>query len=220
VASAHRKFTPARLIGIGLVVVLLIAMVFSTKFLTPEQLAAALPKPFDAKQTAEELFAKAQSELPTKAQPLGEVVTAIQTDIKAAATKYKAVSPGENTYVFAVEGTGTVTQATANSLRLEVPGVPPQTPILVPLGTSINGTVIRDAMGFKFADAPGQTQFQYVGDELKKLMQQAVSDVGDPSALEGKKVTVVGAITQLDTGAPVPKAKPVNVQPVSLEVGS
>ena len=35
--------------------------------------------------------------------------------------------------------------------------MPAQTPVLVPLSTAVNGTVIRDVMGFKFADAPGQT---------------------------------------------------------------
>ena len=48
-------------------------------------------------------------------------------------------------------------------------------------------------MGFKFADAPGQTDYQYVGDELKKLIQAEIAvERPDPAALKGKKVTVVG----------------------------
>ena len=44
-------------------------------------------------------------------------------------------------------------------------------------------------MGFKFADAPGQTEYQYVGDELKKLMLAEIkSGVSDPASLKGKKV--------------------------------
>ena len=74
-------------IGLGLVVVLLVAMVLSTKFLTPEELAASVPKKFDPAQAAYELWTKAQTEIPANAQPLGEVVPAMQEDLKAAATQ-------------------------------------------------------------------------------------------------------------------------------------
>ena len=88
-------------------------MVLSTKFLTPEELAAIAPKQFDPAQTASDLWTKAQAELPAKAQPLGQVVPAVQTDLKAAATKYKAVSPAEGAYVFPVKLDGTVEEASA-----------------------------------------------------------------------------------------------------------
>lgn len=217
-ASNRRVFNPQRLIGIGVVVVLLVAMMLNTKFLNPEQLAAALPKPFDAQATAAELFTQAQSELPAQAAPLGDVVTGLQKDAKATAAEFKAVSPGENSYVFAVKGTATVTEATANSLRVSVDGVSPETPVLIPLSTAVNGTTLRDALGFKFADAPGQTAYQYVGDELKKLIQtEVVAPLGDPSALQGKQLEFVGVIAQQGTANRVPTAKPINVQPVSLK---
>jgi predicted lipoprotein len=210
-------------IVLGLVVVLLVAMVLSTKFLTPEELAAVGPKKFDPAQTANELWTKAQTEIPANAQPLGEVVPAMQKDLEAAATEYGAVSPAEGAYAFPVSfDNATVTDASAESLRISVPGVPPQTAVIIPLTTAINGTAVRDAMGFKFADAPGQTEYQYVGDELKKLMQQQVkSGVSDPPALKGKKVSGTGVVVVLSpSGAPPPPAKPVNVQPVTIEAGA
>jgi predicted lipoprotein len=209
-------------IVLGAVVVLLVAMVLSTKFLTPEELAAVGPKKFDPAQTANELWTKAQTEIPANAQPLGEVVPAMQKDLEAAATEYKAVSPAEGAYAFPVEFSGTVTEASPESLRISVPGVPSQTAVIIPLTTAINGTAVRDAMGFKFADAPGQTEYQYVGDELKKLMQEQVkSGVSDPAALKGKKVSGTGVVVVLSpTGAPPPPAKPVNVQPVTIEAGA
>src|SRR3712207_4306878 len=82
----------------------------------------------------------------------------------------EASSPAAKSYVFPVELTGTVAEATDASLRVRVEGVPAQTPVIIPLSTAVNGTVIRDLMGFKFADAPGQTGYQYVGDEVRKLM--------------------------------------------------
>ena len=206
-----------RLIIGAAAVVLVVLMALNTKFLTPEEVTAIAPKPFDPVQIAAGLWGKAQSDLPGQAAPAGEVVPAFQADVKGAAAKYKAVSPNESSYVFPVTLTGTVTQASADSLRLQVPGVPAATPLIVPLSAALNGTVVRDMMGFKFADAPGQTQFQYVGDELKKLMLTEVQDLGDPAALQGKQVKVVGAVNIVATGATVPVPKPVNVQPVSIE---
>jgi predicted lipoprotein len=217
--AAQKKSRRNLFIGLGLIVVLIIAMVLSTKFLTPEELAAVGPKKFDPAQTASDLWTKAQTEIPANAQPLGQVVPAVQKDLKGAVTKYKAVSPAEGAYDFPVKFEGTVTEASADSLRVSVSGVPQETAVIIPLTTAINGTAVRDAMGFKFADAPGQTDYQYVGDELKKLMQEEVkSNVSDPASLKGKKVSGSGVIVVLSpSGAPQPKAKPVNVQPVTIE---
>jgi predicted lipoprotein len=217
----HRRIGRTRVVGVVLLVALLVAMVLNTKFLTPAEVAAIAPKPFDPAQTAAGLYAKAQQDLPDQAQPLSEVVPAVQADLKAAGQKYKAVSPAEGSYVFPVTGTGTVAEVTDAALTLRVDGVPSETPVLVPLSTAVNGTVIRDVMGFKFADAPGQTDYQYVGDELKKLMlAQIGSTVSDPKSLKGKQVTVVGALNIQATGTSVPKAKPLNVQPLSIKAGS
>src|SRR5215211_6015083 len=196
--EAKKKSRRNLFIGLGLVVVLIIAMVLSTKFLTPEELTAALPKKFDPSETASDLWTKAQTEIPSNAEPLGQVAPAIQSDLKAAATKYKAISPAEGAYDFPVKLDGTVTEASADSLRVSVPGVPQETAVIIPLTTAVNGTAVRDAMGFKFADAPGQTEFQFVGDELKKLMQAEVkSGISDPASLKGKKVSATGVIVVL-----------------------
>ncbi len=209
-----------RLIGAGVLVILVIAMVLNTKFLTPAEVAAIAPKPFDPAATAAELYTKANQELPAKAKPLGEVVLATQTNLKSAAEKYGAVAPSDGAYVFPVTTTATVVAATDAALELQVEGVPSETKIVVPLTTAVNGTVVRDVMGFKFADAPGQTDYQYVGDELKKLMLNDINDaVADPATLKGKKVTLLGAVGVQALGAAVPRAKPVNVQPISLKVG-
>ena len=95
-------------IVLGIIVVLLIAMILSTKFLTPQELAAVGPKKFDPKQTAADLWGKAQTDIPNNAQPLGEVVPATQKDLKAAATEYKAISPADGAYDFPVKFEGTV----------------------------------------------------------------------------------------------------------------
>jgi predicted lipoprotein len=212
-----------RLIGIGAVVVLVVAMLLCTRFETPESLADIGPQQFNATSTATELFDRARADLPAAAKPLAEVLPAAQSSIKGAAEQFQAVSPGENSYDFAVTVTGTVTpESTADSLRLQVEGLT-DTPVIVPLTTAVNGTVIRDQMGFRFGDAPGQTAYQQVGDEIKKLVQaQVVTPLGDATTLVGKTVTVVGSLNVTSTGGndTVPAAKPANVQPVSIEVAA
>lgn len=209
-----------RVFGLVFVVVLLAAMMLNTKFVTRQELADVGPEKFDPQQTAESLFTQAGTELGDRAAPLGEVIAGVQSDPAAAAEEFDAASPGADSFVFAVTATGTVTEASADSVQLKVQGVPAQTPVIVPVTTAINGTVLRDGMGFEFADAPGQSAFQFVGDELKKLMQAAVAGgVGDPGALKGKTVTVVGVLGVVGA-EPQPAAKPVNIQPVSMREGS
>jgi predicted lipoprotein len=205
-----------RLVVAALAAALAVLMLLNTKFLTPDEVARIAPKPFDPAQTAADLWSRAQGELPGQAAPLGEVVTAFQSDLKAAAQKYKAVQPNENAYVFPVKLTGTVTEATPNGAKLQVDGVPAETPVSMALGPGLNGAVVRDGEGFKFAQAPGQTDFQFVGDELKKLMGAEVAKLGDPAGLQGKKVEVVGVVGVNGTGTSVPRPKPVAVQPVSV----
>ena len=106
--SSRRTFSRNRLIALGLIVVLVVVMILNTKFLTPEELAAAGPKKFDPAATADELFTKAKTELPDRAAELGEVLTAIQDDPKAAAEKYQATVPAEGNYIFAVKTTASV----------------------------------------------------------------------------------------------------------------
>ena len=209
-----------KIIGAVLLVVLVIAMGLSTRFVTPEELAAAGPQKFDAEKTAKSLFSKARESFAADAAPLAEVVVALQKDPEQAATQFDAVKANATTYVFPVTAKGAVTEATPASVQIKVDGVPPQTPVLVPLTTAINGTVLRDALGFKFADAPGQSDFQFVGDELKKLMQAEVRTGLGGQPRPGAEVTVVGAISVTVTGAPQSEAKPVSIQPISVEKAS
>ena len=70
-SQARRTFSRNRLIALGLIVVLVVVMILNTKFLTPEELAAAGPTKFDPAATADELFTKAKTELPDRAADAG-----------------------------------------------------------------------------------------------------------------------------------------------------
>lgn len=218
--SVRSRLANPRLVGLVALVAVLVLMVLNTSFLTPAQVKALQPEQFNPAAEAATLFAAAEKQIPTAGAPLAELVVAIQKDPAAAAKQYGAVSAAEGSYAFLATATGTVSEATAESLKLTVDGIPSETTVIVPLKTAVNGTAVRDAMSFKFADAPGQTAYQYVGDELKKLMQAKVAKLGDPTALKGKTVTVQGVVQLVVLGGPPPAAKPVNLQPVNIEVGS
>ena len=205
-------------IGAGLAIVLIVAMALNTKFLTPDEVSALGPETFDPAKEAQTLFTKAQNDLTFV--PAGDVVPDLHTDVKAAAEEHGGIPTSDSAYTFPVAVEGTVSEATDASVQVTVSGVPKETKIIIPLTTAVNGTVLRDAMGFKFADAPGQTEYQYVGDEIKKLIQQQVTEsVDDPAALKGKKITVQGLLAVQATGKAVPKPKPLNVQIVTIEAG-
>ena len=158
----------------------LVAMIASTKFFTPEELAAALPKPFDPGDGRRRAVPEGGHRAGRrKAKPLGEVVAGRPDRPEGGRGEVPGGRPER--VELGLPGhrhrDGDRGQRRV-SLRLKVDGVPEQTPVIVPLGTAIKGTVVRDVMGFKFADAPGQTDYQYVGDELKKLMQAERSGGG------------------------------------------
>lgn len=204
-------------IGAGLAIVLIVVMALNTKFLTPEEVSALGPETFDPAKEAQTLFTQAQNDLTFA--PADEVVPDLHTDVKAAAEKHGGISTSDTAHTFPVALDGTVSEASDSSIQVTVDGVPKETKIILPLTTAVNGTVLRDAMGFKFADAPGQTEYQYVGDEIKKLIQQQVSEsVDDPAGLKGKNVQVTGLLAVQATGKAVPKPKPLNIQIVTIEV--
>lgn len=209
-----------RVVGAVAVAALLVAMGLNTSFLTADEVAALGPEEFDPVQTGDELWTRAQGELDP--QPLADVVTAVQADPAAAAEEFGAAQPTDSAYVFAVELEGTVTEADADSLRVQVDGVPEETSVIVPVGAAVNGAVLRDALGFRFADAPGQTEYQFVGDELKKkILAEVAESVPEPAETQDGTVSVTGVLGVQVTGDQPPAvAKPVNVQPVQIEVVS
>ena len=85
-------------------------------------------------------------------------------------------------------------------------------------GPATNGAVLRDALGFKFGDASNQTTYQQVGDELKALVQEQVGQGIGPKVSPGTTLRFTGIVSVTDTGMPQPPAKPVQVQPLTVEV--
>ncbi|TLP74489.1 DUF2291 domain-containing protein [Nesterenkonia sphaerica] len=197
-------------------------MLLNTKFLTPEEVEALTPDQFDPQETAEELYASVQSELTESPASLGEVTSALDEDPEAAAEEFDAYAVSEGTVAFAVTAEGTVADATADNLILAVDGVTEGRQIVVPLGTALDGNMIRDISGFRFGDAPGQTDYQRVGTEISALLradvQEAVEE--DAESLIGEDVLIHGVMRYVATDAEGDDERPVIIQPLNLEVGS
>ncbi|MFD4636265.1 DUF2291 family protein [Lentzea sp. NPDC058436] len=216
-ASGWSRRRVRQVAGPVAVLLLVVVMALDTRFLTRDEVAALAPKPFDPAASSAELWNRARGELPGTAVPLAQVVQALQTDVKAAAASFKAATPNQNAYAFPVTVEGVITEAGDSGARVQVDGVPAQTAVTVAAGPALNGSVVRDAMGFTFAQAPDQTRFQQVGDELRKLMTAELQKAG---TLAGKKVKVVGVMNVVAPTNTVPPAKPVVVQPITVEVVS
>jgi predicted lipoprotein len=213
-----RRFDPPHIIGALALVALVIAMALSTRFVTREELAAMGPVAFSPSKTADELFADANQELPRQATPLAELLTGLQKDIAGTAEELGAARPNETTYLFPVSGEAEVVSRQQQAIEVTVGGVPSQTPVTVAVGPALNGTVLRDALGFKFGDAPNQSAYQQVGDSLKVLVQKQVGPALGDRTEAGTMIRFVGVVSVTDTGVPQSPVKPVSIQPLTVEV--
>ncbi|MDN5852774.1 MAG: DUF2291 family protein [Actinomycetia bacterium] len=211
------RLSAPRIVGVVAFAALLVAMALNTRFVTPDELASMGPEEFDAEQAAAGLYDDGLKALPDRATPLLELLPALQKDIAATAKKHDAARPSDTTYVFAVSGEAQIAGGQSTALELKVDGVPAATPVTLARGPAVNGTLLRDALGFEFGDAPNQTAYQGVGNVLKARMQQQLNKAL-PGSPKGKTVRFLGLLSVTDTGAPLSPVKPISIQPVTVQV--
>jgi predicted lipoprotein len=206
-------FTPARLITAGIVLVLLILMLLSTKILTGKEATEAAPGTFSPTSYAQQKFgSEIAPDIIKRAADLTTVQKAIDADPAAAAKQYGVVA-GSSPAVYSVKFTGTAGAPDANGqMPVQVPGTLPDIKVLVQMGPAIGGTAIRDATGkVQFSQFKNQIDYQNVGAELNKQVKEQVLVKVDKAALAGKKVSVVGAFTFINPAAYI-------VTPVKIDV--
>ncbi|MQA61828.1 MAG: DUF2291 family protein [Actinophytocola sp.] len=172
-------------VGLGL---LLVAMALDTKFLSPDELSASSPAAFDAATSAADEFPKIAGEIEANAVELSEVAA----DPAAAGEKY-GHEAGTDKHAIPVRFTGEVTEADAEFVTLEVPGVPEGSVVRVALGQAVNGTALRAAPGtIAFSDFQNQTDYQQFANELKKVALEQVTGKVDAKSMTGSEVSAVG----------------------------
>ncbi|WP_082097449.1 DUF2291 family protein [Demequina silvatica] len=206
---------PAVIGGVG-VTALVVAMVLSTEFVSNDAQAIAA-------DTATEFAALNYEDvivpsLTDRAIPVEELIAMMAEDPEGTGEEYGRREDANKPYSFPVVATGVVAEGSFGEVALEVEGLPEGVTVGVavpPLGSS---TALRDAgTEVAFGDFVNQTEYQNVAIELNKLAaENAYADV-DLDSLQGKSITVTGALSwSSKTGGEVDH---VVVVPVTVEVG-
>ena len=193
-AQGPVRWTRQRIVIAALVVVLLIAMGFSTKVVrigSEQDVAEGVfsPESFGAAE-----FPKVKASVVERAVDAATLGPAVMAD-KAAAAKQYGVAAGVGS-VIPVKFTGVVGEGKSGIYYVDVPGMPADVKIRVQTGPAINGTDLRDATGeIAFGHFKNQIEYQNAGAAINNTMKKEVLAGLDNSALTGKTVSVTGAFT-------------------------
>ncbi|MEU4536622.1 DUF2291 domain-containing protein [Streptosporangium sp. NPDC023825] len=206
-----RRRIPARWIAVALAVALLAAIGFSTQYRSAESVAAAGPRRFDpAAYGARTYEDRVVPAIERKAVELPVLVKAMNTDMEAAGKQY-GVRHGNGPYTFAVEGVGRAGAVRSGLMHVTVPGLPPGTRVSLQVGPIINGTALRDAVGFiSFGQFLDQVEYADAATALNDQMREKLLRNLDVPRLEGKKISFIGAFSFLTPSV-------VTITPVSIK---
>lgn len=204
-----------RIIGIGVGVLVVAAMALDTTYKdsdAPKTVAGGRAA-FEPAKYGAKTFPKASATIEQKAQPLAQLVAAMRKDLDAAGKQF-GHHEGTSPYSFAASGAGVAGAAKSGLMPVRVAGVPKSTTVSLQVGPAINGTAIRDAVGFiSFNQFVNQVDFADAATALNTEVKTKVLKGIDPQPLKGKRVSFVGAFTAL--GPTV-----VTITPVKLETGA
>jgi predicted lipoprotein len=209
-APARRRVSP-RLIGIGLTVLVVAAILLSTTYKKGDvKPTASGQKAFDPASYGTDTFPKAVDALEKNAVPLPKLLAALRKDQASASEQY-GQREGTSPYAFAAIGAGVAGTAKAGLMEVKVPGVPKSTRVSLQVGPALNGTSIRDAVGFiKFGQFTNQVEYADAATALNQQVKAKVLKANPPASLAGKKVSFLGAFTLITPNV-------VTVTPVRLE---
>lgn len=208
-----RRALSPRVIGIALVVLVVAAIALDTTYKKPGEATSTGRAAFDPTSYGEENFPKALSTLEESAVPLPKLHAALRKDADAAGEQY-GKRQGSSPYSFSTSAEGIAGKAEGGLMPVRVKGVPKDTTVSLQVGPAINGTAIRDAVGFiEFGQFVNQVEYADAATALNNQVKAQVLEDLDPASLEGKKVQVLGAFTYL---APTV----VTITPVKLEAAS
>lgn len=194
-------------------VVLVAAMVASTTYRSQSAPPADQAEKFDPAQYGVETYApKVVPAIRKKAVSITTLYKALVTDGDAAGKRY-GHRPGTGPYSYAVTLTGTAGAPRSGLMPVTVPGVD-KARISVQTGPAINGTSLRDAVGFiSFGQFTNQVDYADAGTALNNQVKAKVLAHLDVASLKGTKITVVGAVTPLTND--VLTITPISIKPAS-----
>jgi predicted lipoprotein len=209
-APARRRLSP-RLIGIALAVVVMAAILLDTTYEKGDvKTTASGRKAFDPATYGRDTFPKAIDALEKDAVPLPDLLADLRKD-PAAASKQYGHREGTSPYAFATKGQGVAGKARAGLMEVKVRGVPESTRVSLQIGPAINGTSIRDAVGFvKFGQFTNQVEYADAATALNQQVKARVLKGKSAASLAGKQVSFLGAFTLITPNV-------VTITPVRLE---
>jgi predicted lipoprotein len=210
-AGSPRRMS-ARVVGGVLLLALLVAMAFSTKYVSASAPVPGEAEEFDAAAYGEENYASTvKPAIEEDPVDLATLVPLLDEDPDAAGEQY-GKRQGTSPYTYSVTLTGTAGEPAGGLMPVTVPGVPKSTRIAVQVGPAINGTALRDATGLvSFNDFVNQVEYADAATALNTEMKADLLEGLDPASLVGQEVTVVGATAPLNPEV-------ITVTPVSIEV--
>jgi predicted lipoprotein len=209
-AAAPSRRISARVIGVGLLVLVVAAMAVDTTYKKPGEVTASGRKAFDPAQYGATTFPKVVAAVGKSAVPIGELVPALAKDQEAASKQF-GKRQGSSPYNFATTGEGVAGKATNGIMPVKVDGIPKDVQVSLQVGPAINGTALRDVVGFiNFGQFTNQVEYAGSATALNTQVKEKVLKGIDAASLAGKRVSFVGAFTLL-----VPTA--VTITPIKLE---
>jgi predicted lipoprotein len=208
---AQRRRLSPRLIGLAVVAIVLAGAALDTTYKKPGEVSSTGRKEFDAAAYGEQTFPKAVSTLEDAAVPLPKLVAALRKDPDAAGEQY-GKRQGQSPYSYSASGAGVAGTPEGGLLPVKVKGVPGDARVSLQIGPAINGTAIRDAVGFiEFGQFTNQVEYAASATGLNDQVKKQVLKGIDPASLDGKRVSFVGALSPL-----TPQV--ITITPVKLEV--
>jgi len=202
----------ARWVWPSAIAVLALVIGFSTEYRPIDAPQAAAQHAFDPVAFGAQTYeSQVVPELKRSAVDLSVLLPALEQNPQAGGQQYGR-RQGDGPYNYAVRGTGVAAGVRSGLLQVTVPGAPPDTQVYLQVGPAINGTALRDAVGFiTFGQFLNQVEYADAATALNNEVKQRVLAGLDPAALSGKTISFVGAFTALTPTT-------VTVTPVELEV--
>lgn len=176
--------------------VVLVGMAVSTKYVPRGSTLGAGPQAFSAAAYGRKQFPIQQKAIAAKAVDAATLGTAVAKDQAAAAKQYGVpVNNGASTEV-PVKFSGVVGKVPAAGFTpVKVDGLPAGTAVNVQLGPAVTGTDLRDATGkIQLGQFENQIQFQDAADAINDRLKALLVKAGSPD-LEGKTVQVTGVFS-------------------------
>jgi len=209
-ASTGRRRISLRIVGIAVTALVVLAMALDTTYKKPGETTATGREAFDPARYGAETYPKAVAALEKSAVPIDELVPALVKDQEAASRQY-GKRQGNSPYSFSTSGEGVAGKAEAGLMEVKVKGLPKSTRVSVQIGPAINGTAVRDAVGFiEFGQFVNQVEYAGAATALNDQVKAKVLKGIDPASLEGKRVSFLGAFSLVTPSV-------ITVTPVKLE---